>query len=252
MGDGARELEGMVAVVTGSARNIGRATALELAAGGAAVVVNAVRAADLIEEVAAEIKAAGGQAIAVQADVTQPDDAQRLIDAAVSEFGGLDILVSNAALRNNTPFEEMTFENWQNVLAVALNGAFLTAQAAVPHMKARGGGSIIGLGGMAANKGSPGRSHVMASKGGLAAFMRGLAVDLGQHNIRANTIGVGTIDTNREGASSPGGSNNPSIPLGRKGAPQDLADLIRFLAGPRSAYITGQTIQCTGGAYFGV
>ncbi|MEX2641964.1 MAG: SDR family NAD(P)-dependent oxidoreductase, partial [Acetobacterales bacterium] len=246
------ELAGKVAIVTGSARNIGRATAIELARAGASVTINAVKAVDLCEELADEIRSMGGDAIAVPCDVTREEDARYLVEQTVEVHGGLDILVSNAALRNNTPFEEMTFANWTSVLSVALNGAFLTCSAAVPHMIARGGGSIIGLGGMAANKGAPGRSHVMASKGGLAAFMRGLALDLGKHNIRANTIGVGTIDTDREGASSPGGTHMPNIPLGRKGTPQDLANLARFLAGPRAGYITGQTIQCTGGAYFGV
>lgn len=252
MVDQINELEGKVAIVTGSSRNIGRATAEELARAGAAVVINAVQAKDLCEEVAEGIRANGGKAIPVMADVTDPDAVQAMVDAAVKEFGGVDILVANAANRSNTPFEDLTWEMWKQTIDISIHGTFHLAKAVVPALKARGGGSFIGVGGMSSLRGSPGRSHVMAGKMGLNALVRGLALDLAKHNIRANQVVVGTFDTSLE--------NNPSsaqdnvkrvegIPLGRLGKPQDMANLIRFIVGPGAEYITGQTIHSNGGAY---
>ena len=252
MVDQVNELAGKVAIVTGSSRNIGRATAEELARAGGAVVINAVQARDLCEEVAEGIRAAGGKAIPVIADVRDPDAVRAMADAAVREFGGIDILVANAANRSNTPFEALTWEVWKQTIDISIHGAFHLAKAVVPAMKARGGGCIIGVGGMSSLRGSPGRSHVMAGKMGLNAFIRGLALDLAKYHIRANQVVVGTFDTDLE--------NNPSsakgnvkrvdgIPLGRLGLPQDMANLIRFIVGPGASYITGQTIHSNGGAY---
>lgn len=252
MVDLVNELEGKVAIVTGSARNIGRATAEELARAGAAVVVNALQARDLCEEVAAGIVAAGGRAIPVMADVTDPAAVRAMAEVAVKEFGGIDILVCNAANRSNLPFEELDWETWKATIDISIHGAFHLAKAVVPSMKARGGGAIVGVGGMSSTRGTPGRSHVMAAKMGLNAFMRGLALDLAKHNIRANQVVVGSYDTVR--ANNPSSSPVPAgaatnIPLGRKGVPQDLADLIRFMVGPGASYISGQTVHSNGGAY---
>lgn len=252
MVDQMNELEGKVAIVTGSSRNIGRATAEELARAGAAVVINAVQAKDLCDEVAEGIRAKGGKAIPVMADVTDPNAVQAMVDAAVKEFGGVDILVANAANRSNTPFEDLTWEMWKQTIDISIHGTFHLAKAVVPALKARGGGSFIGVGGMSSLRGSPGRSHVMAGKMGLNALVRGLALDLAKYNIRANQVVVGTFDTSLE--------NNPSsaqdnvkrvegIPLGRLGKSQDMANLIRFIVGPGADYITGQTLHSNGGAY---
>jgi len=252
MADLVNELEGKVAIVTGSSRNIGRATAEELARAGAAVVVNAVQAKDLCEEVAEGIRAAGGKAIAVMADVTDPAAVNAMAEAAVREFGGIDILVANAANRSNTPFDDLDWETWKRTIDISIHGTFHLAKAVVPAMKKRGGGCIVGVGGMSSLRGSPGRSHVMAGKMGLNAFIRGLALDLAKDNIRANQVVVGTFDTVRENNPSsapvPSGRET-SIPLGRMGRPQDMADLIRFVVGPAAAYMTGQTIHSNGGAY---
>ena len=250
MVDLVNELDGKVAIVTGSARNIGRATALELARAGAAVVINARQARELCEEVAHEVEAAGGRAIPVVADITDPDAVERMVGAAVDAFGGIDIVVNNAAIRSSKPFEEMDFETFRSVFGAALDGAYHVTHAALPHIVARGGGAIVSVGGLNSYRGAAGRSHVMASKAALGSFTRGLALDLGKHDIRANTVVVGTFDTERAGSSShapPPGSSD--IPLGRKGVPQDMADLIRFLVGPGASYISGQTIHVNGGAY---
>lgn len=255
MVDLVNELAGKVAIVTGSARNIGRATALELARAGAALVINARTSGDLCEEVAHEITSAGGRALPFVADITDADAVDRMVAAARAEFGGIDILVNNAAFRSRVPFVELDDETWHYTLGAGFQGAYLMCKACVPDMIERGGGAIIGVGGVGSYAGQTKRTHAMASKAGLMALMRGLAIDLGQHNIRANNVIVGHYDTEIAGSGSAKTANVDdlsSIPLGCLGTPQDMADLIRFVVGPAAGYITGQTIHCNGGAYMNI
>lgn len=245
------ELAGKVAIVTGSARNIGRATAEELARAGAAVVINALTAQDLVDEVVDGIRATGGQAIGMLADVRDADAVQRMVQAAVDEFGGVDILVHNAASRGNISIEELDFATYFKPIDISINGFFHLAKACLPSMRERGGGAIVGVGGMTSTRGAPGRAHVSAAKMGQAAFVRGLAHDLAQYGIRANNVVVGVFDTDRSGPSSAPASPSAhlKIPLGRKGLPEDLATLVRFVVGPDASYITGESIHCNGGAH---
>lgn len=245
-----RELEGKVAVITGSARNIGRAMAEELASAGAAVVINAVSAGDLCEEVANGIVAAGGKAIPVLADITKQEDVDRLVAETVRVFGGIDILVNNAALRTKIPFPEMTFDDWARLRDVALDGAFRMSLACAPEMIKRGGGSILGIHGMTSYAGAAAGAHKAAVKDGMAGLIRGMAADLGPHGITCNVAVVGRFDTDRASGSGDKTATKISgtIALGRHGVPRDMADLVRFLVGPFSRYITGQTIQVNGGA----
>jgi 3-oxoacyl-[acyl-carrier protein] reductase len=245
------ELADKVAIVTGSARNIGRATALELARGGAALVINARVSKDLCEEVAHEIESAGGRALPFVADINDSDAVERMVEAAKSEFGGVDILVNNAAGRMRKPFVELDMETWHYALGAALQGAFHITKACVPSMIERRGGSIIGVGGLNSYRGQPDRSHSMAAKGGLGGLTRGLAFDLGKYNIRSNFVVVGTFDTDLAGSSSSKtvAPDVSDIPLGRLGVPQDMANLIRFLVGPNASYISGQTIHVNGAAH---
>lgn len=246
------ELEGKVAIVTGSARNIGRATAEELANAGAAVVVNAVQAKDLCEDVAAGIRAKGGNAIGVIADCGDPDDIERLAQAAIDEFGGVDILVHNAAVRNRKSFDDLTRADFQKVIDLSILGCFHLAQATVPSMRARGGGAIIGVGGLNSYLGQKGRSHLMVAKAGLNMYIRGLALDLAADGITANQVVVGPYNT-RDPDSAMSVEEIQAridrVPVGREGLPQDMADLIRFLVGPAGTFITGQTIHSNGGAF---
>jgi len=244
-----RELEGKVAIITGSARNIGRAIAEELASAGAAVTINAVQAEDLCKEVAAGIEAKGGKAIAVRADIRNPDDVARMVDATVEAFGGVDILVNNAAVRKNIDFTELTFANWEAVRSVALDGAFHMSLACVPHIIARGGGAIVGIHGASAYSGSG--ADKSAVKDGLAGMARGMATHLGRHNITSNIAVVGPFDTDRASGSGELKVSNPNlkIPMGRRGVPQDMANLVRFLVGPFARFITGQTIHLNGGSH---
>lgn len=252
MVDLVNELEGKVAIVTGSARNIGRATAEELARAGAALVINAVQAKDLCEQVAEGIRALGGRAIPVIADVRDPQAVQAMADAAVKEFGGIDIVVHNAAVRSNTKLEDMDFETFRRSVETSIHGCFHLAKAVLPSMRERRDGSFIGVGGLNSTRGAPGRAHTMTAKAGLGAFIRGLAYDMAPYGVRANQVVVGTYDTERannpSSAAEPLMRARPDIPLGRKGGPQDLANLIRFLVGPGGDYISGQTIHSNGGA----
>jgi 3-oxoacyl-[acyl-carrier protein] reductase len=242
---------GKVALVTGAGKNIGRTIALDFAARGASVVVNGRSDRAAVDEVVAAINAAGGQAIGCLADVSDPAATAAMIAAAVAAFGGLDILVSNAGLRRQTPFLEMSFAEWREILSVALDGAFILARAAVPHMLGRGGGAIVALSGISTHVGTPNRCHVSASKAGLEGLMRALAMELAPQGITCNTVAPGSVDTVR-GASAgplPAGRGESGIPLGRKAAMAEISAAVRFLAGPEGRYITGQTMHVNGGAF---
>jgi 3-oxoacyl-[acyl-carrier protein] reductase len=246
-----KELAGKVAIVTGAGRNIGRAIALHLAAGGAAVVVNARSNQAEADAVAAEIKAAGGKAIAFLADVADAAAVEAMAQAALKAFGRIDILVNNASLRREKPIDEMSYAEWREIMDATLDSAFHGVHACLPAMK-KNGGTIINIGGMSAHIGSKGRAHVMTAKAGVAGFSRALAHDLGAYHITANCVVPGAIHTTR-----PRTSLNPAHHLthgtisGEPGKPDDVAAMVRFLAGPGGRNVTGQTIHVNGGAFLG-
>jgi 3-oxoacyl-[acyl-carrier protein] reductase len=244
------ELHGKVALVTGAGRNIGRAIALELAAAGAAVVVNARASRADAEATLAAIKSAGGDGAAHLADVTDRQAVDAMVRAAVARFGRLDFLVNNAAVREETPFAEIKPADWQRVLAVVLDGAFHCAQACLPHF-ARAGGSIVNIGGMTAYKGAEGRAHVVAAKAGLAGLTRALALELAPRDITVNCVVPGTIDTVRGLPGAPERpANRQALPaLGRRGSVEEVASAVRFLCGPGARYITGQSLHVNGGGF---
>ena len=244
----AQELQGLVAVVTGSSRNIGRAIALALARGGAAVMVNARSAAQDAAAVVEEIQRAGGRAAVQVANVGEPHDAAALIAAAAAQFGRLDILVNNASVRREMDFADLDYREWRDIMATTLDGAYLCSRAALPHLIAAGSGSIVNIGGLSSHTGAPRRAHVVAAKAGLAGLTRALAHDLAPHNVTVNCVAPGLIDTSRTGP-EPAHHHKLSTPLGRKGTPEEIANLVRFLCGPGARYITGQTIHANGGVY---
>jgi 3-oxoacyl-[acyl-carrier protein] reductase len=248
---GASELAGKVALVTGGARNIGRAISRALAAGGAAVMVNAHSSRGDAEQTVALIRSAGGRAAFHLADVTDAGAVGAMVEAAVREFGRLDILVNNAAIRAETPFGELKVEDWRRVISIVLDGAFLCAQACLPHMIRARGGSVVNIGGMTAHQGAVGRAHVVAAKAGLAGMTRALALELAPHGITVNCVVPGTIETLR---GLPGAPERPARrqglpPVGRRGEPDEIAAAVRFLCGPGSRYITGQSLHVNGGGY---
>lgn len=243
------ELAGKVALVTGGARNIGRCISLSLAAGGATVMVNANTSRTEGEETVAMIKKAGGKAALYIADVTDPKQVAGLVAETVKQFGRIDMVVNNAAIRAETPFEKITLEEWKRVTSIVLDGAFLTTQAALPHLVKAGGGAVVNIGGLTGHKGAIHRSHVVAAKGGLAAMTKAVALDLAPSNITVNCVVPGTVETVR---GLPGAPARPDYrvslpPVGRRGAPEEIAAMVRVLCGPDARYITGQSIHINGG-----
>ena len=241
------ELAGRVALVTGSGRNIGRAIALELAAGGAAVVVNARRSTAEAGAVADEIRASGGRAAVHTGDVSDPAAAAALIDAAVRAFGRLDIVVNNAAVRRETSLADLEYAEWREIVGIILDGAYLCSRAAMRHLAASEAGTIVNIGGLAAHTGAAGRAHVVAAKAGLAGLTRALAHDLAPHGITVNCVSPGLVDTVRDKQPAHHAAHRPL--LGRLGRPQEIASLVRYLCGPNARYITGQTIHANGGTF---
>jgi 3-oxoacyl-[acyl-carrier protein] reductase len=242
------ELAGRVALVTGSARNIGRAIALGLARGGAAVMVTARQSAVEAEAVAEEIRTTGGQASSTIADVGDPAAAAGLIRTTIEQFGRLDILVNNASVRREVDFADLEYAEWRDIMATTLDGAYLCSRAALPYLVASEAGAIVNIGGLSSHSGATRRAHVIAAKAGLVGLTRALAHDLGPHRITVNCVAPGLIDTARVGA-EPAHHAGKVPPVGRKGTPEEIATLVRFLCGPDARYITGQTIHANGGLY---
>lgn len=240
------EFAGKVAVVTGAARNIGRAVALSLASGGANVAVGTRSNLEQARGVVAEIKALGRDADAFAADLADPAQIERMVDAVLTRFGRIDILVLNAAIREHAPIEEISYEDWRRVLATDLDSTFVFTKACLPAMKKAGGGCIVTFAGAMALLGVGGRPHVAAAKHGIVGLTKSLAQDLAPFNIRVNCVSPGQIDTSR----APGdarANRNAQIPLGRKGSPFEIAAMVRSLCGPTGSYMTGQTIHINGG-----
>jgi 3-oxoacyl-[acyl-carrier protein] reductase len=245
-----QELKGRVAVITGAGRSIGRAMALELAAGGAAVVVNVRQNSTEAEAVVKEIEGKGGKAMVALADVVDAAAVNAMAKATLDRFGRIDYLINNVALRQEKGIEHMTFEDWRRITGVVLDGAFLCVKACLEAIKKSDAGSIINVGGLTGAMGAPDRLHVVTAKAGIAGFSRGLAMELSPHQITVNTLVPAML-------AKPGKPNEiPPHPLyrpllGRAAWPEDFAPLARFLVGPGARYITGQTINVNGGTYFG-
>ncbi|MEA2929802.1 MAG: 3-oxoacyl-[acyl-carrier protein] reductase [Hyphomicrobiales bacterium] len=246
-----KELSGRVALVTGAGRNIGRAMAKALASGGAAIVVNVRSNKDEAEQVVREIERDGGRAVVAVADVADEKAVLAMVEDAAKQLGRIDYLINNASLRQERLFEEMTFTEWRNVLGITLDGAFHCAKACLPYLKASGAGAVVNIGGLSAHTGSKHRVHVTAAKLGLVGFTRGLAHDLAKDHVTVNLVAPGTIDTVRKAdAAQPAHHLINNTLTGQRGAPDDVASMVRFLCGPGARYITGQTIHVNGGAYF--
>jgi 3-oxoacyl-[acyl-carrier protein] reductase len=247
---GARELEGKVALVTGGSRNIGRAIVLELAAAGAQIAIITRTDTRAAQAVAKEAQRHGVECRSWIADVTDETAVMRTLAAVARSFGGLDILVNNAAVRTEIEFARMSLQQWHEVLAVTLDGAFLCTRTALPFLTASDAGCIVNIGGLSAYSGAARRAHVVTAKAGLGGFTRALAVELAEHAVTVNLVAPGLIDTARTGAAPHHHATSKTL-LGRSGTPQEVAALVRYLAGPRARYVTGQTLHINGGAWLG-
>ena len=245
------ELAGKVALVTGGARNIGRAIARSLAAGGAAVMVNARTSRAQAAETVAMIEQAGGKAALHIADVTDPAQVRALVEATVKRYGRLDALVNNAAVRMEAAFEEIKLADWRLVMASILDSAFLCSQACLPHLERSGAGTIVNIGGLTGHRGAQGRAHVISAKAGLAGMTKAMALDLAPKSITVNCVVPGTIESERglPGVPERPASRRAPPPLGRRGEPEEVAAMVRMLCGPDARYITGQAIHVNGGGY---
>jgi 3-oxoacyl-[acyl-carrier protein] reductase len=249
----AQELAGKVAIVTGAGRNIGRAIALTLAEGGAAVVVNARSNRAEADAVVREIESSGGRALAHIGDVADAKAVQAMADAATKKFGRIDILVNNAALRREKPFAEMDYAAWREILDVTLDGAFHCVKACLPVLRQSGAGTIVNIGGLSAHTGAANRAHVVTAKAGIVGFTRALAHDLAADGITVNCVVPGLIGTPRpKDKPEPAHHATHGTISGKKGNPEDVAAMVRFLCGPAARYINGQAIHANGGAYLGV
>jgi 3-oxoacyl-[acyl-carrier protein] reductase len=241
-----------VALVTGAGRNIGRAIALALAADGATVVVNVRSSRSEAVAVVHDIVAAGGEAIAWLADVTDRAAVDAMFAAVRERHGRLDVLVNNAAVRAESAFEDTDFEDWRQALAVCLDGAFHCTQAALPLLRRSSQASIVNIGGLTAHAGASHRAHVVTAKAGLVGFTRALASELSPQGITVNCVAPGLIETQRQpGAAPPRHHALHGTLIGRRGLPEEVAAAVRWLAGPEGRFVTGQVVHVNGGAYLG-
>ena len=247
-----RELTGKVAIVTGAGRNIGRAIALALAEGGASVLINARSNRTEAEAVAGEIESAGGKALVHIGDVADAGAVQAMADAAVKQFGRIDCLVNNAALRREKPFADMDYREWREILDVTLDGTFHCVKACLPALREAGAGAIANIGGLSAHTGARDRAHVVTAKAGIIGFTRALAHDLADDGITVNCVVPGLIGTPRpKDRPEPAHHLTHQTITGERGSPDDVAAMVRFLCGPGARYINGQAIHANGGAYLG-
>jgi 3-oxoacyl-[acyl-carrier protein] reductase len=248
------DLNAKVALVTGASSGIGRATAETLAANGARVAINFHPNEAGAEAVRAQITAAGGSALVIQADVTRASEVQSLVEQTVNEFGPIDILVNNAgSLVERLKILELTEERWDQVIDLNLKSAFLCCQAVAASMMERKTGAIVNVSSIAGrNGGALGSIHYSTAKGGVITFTKGLAEELGPFGVCVNAVSPGVIDTPyHEQFSSPEMMKTYAgmIPLGRIGTPAEVARVICFLASDAASYLAGETIEINGGMF---
>jgi 3-oxoacyl-[acyl-carrier protein] reductase len=242
-----KALQDKVAIVTGASRGIGKAIALALAFEGARVAVNYASSSTAAEAVVAEIQAMGAEAIALQADVSKPDQVDGLMAAVMEKWGRVDVLVNNAGITRDTLLLRMNLEDWQAVIDLNLTGVFLCTKAISKIMLKQKSGRIINIASVAGQMGNPGQSNYSAAKAGVIGFTKTVAKELSTRSITVNAVAPGFIETDMtEGLKAD--EILKFIPLGRYGKPDEIAGMVRFLAAdPAAAYITGQTFNVDGG-----
>ncbi len=243
------DLKGKTAFITGSSRGIGRAIALKLASLGAKIGVHCVKNIELANGLLKEIEAAGGEAIVLQGDIADSKSAYEMIEKFTDKFEKIDILVNNAGIVKDCPLAGMEDDAWQNVIDVNLTGTFNMCRAAAKFMMMKRYGRIVNISSFIATKGGRGQSNYVASKAGMEALTRSMAVELGGRGITVNSVCPGAIETDmsKESINSNREKITSIIPLKRLGTPEEVASLVSFLASDEAAYITGESIGVTGG-----
>lgn len=241
-------LDDKVAIITGSSRGIGKAAALALAEQGGKIVVNYASSSGAADEVVAEIVEKGGEAIALQADVSKADQVDALIKNTMDKFGRIDVLVNNAGITRDTLLLRMKPADWQAVIDLNLTGVFLCTRAVSKIMLKQRSGRIINISSVAGLMGNPGQANYSAAKAGVIGFTKTIAKELAPRGVTANAVAPGFIATDMTGDLKNTEEILKFIPLGRYGQPAEVAGLIRFLAAdPAAAYITGQVMNVDGG-----
>ncbi len=251
MSEGVKQLEGKVVLLTGAVRRNGRAMAQALAHEGANIVINTRASKQEAETTVAEIKALGVDAMMYLADITDEKAVENMIEAVISRFGRLDILINNAANRAQSPFLDMSFAQWHSIISIVLDGAFLCSRAALPHMVAAGSGRIVNIGGVSGHAGAIERAHVATAKAGLVGLTKALAVEFAEKGVTVNCVVPGKIGGERPksaGESPPlVGGRGPLV--GRMGTFEEVAAMVLALCLPSAAFVTGQAIHVNGGMY---
>ncbi|MFM6193882.1 MAG: 3-oxoacyl-[acyl-carrier-protein] reductase [Planktothrix sp.] len=243
-----QHLKGQVAIITGGSRGIGRATALALATEGAKVAVNYASSSTAADEVVAEITEAGGEAIAVQGDVSKADQVDALFNKVTETWGRVDILVNNAGITRDTLLLRMKLEDWQAVIDLNLTGVFLCTRVASKMMLKQKSGRIINITSVAGQMGNPGQANYSAAKAGVIGFTKTVAKELASRGVTVNAVAPGFIATDMTKELKNTEEILKFIPLGRYGQAEEVAGMIRFLAAdPAAAYITGQVFNVDGG-----
>ena len=242
-----KPLAGQTAIITGGVRRIGRATALALSQLGAAIVINARSSREEAEAVQQEIMDAGGKAIVCLGDIRDEVFVGQMIDQTIAAFGRLDILVNNASIRADSEFLTLSLAEWKDVSSIILDGAFVCAKAALPHMLKTGAGRIVNVGGVSAHVGAANRAHVVTAKAGLVGLTRALACEFSPRGVTVNCVVPGKIGGKRSATSGKGIDAAPITP--EEGAVEDVAHMIAHLCLPASRYITGQSLHVSGGMF---
>ena len=242
-------LAGQAALVTGAARGIGRTTAIALACAGADVAINYQQSREAAEELAGGLRDGGIKAVAIQGDVAEAGQAQSLVAAAEEALGKISILVNNAGVTRDSLTMRMSEEDFDIVIATSLRGAFLCSKAVARGMMKARGGTIINVSSVIGRRGNPGQANYAAAKAGLIGFTKSLARELAPRNVRVNAIAPGYVITDMT-AGLPDDMKDrilENTPMGRLGTPEEIADVITFLASPAAAFITGAVIPVDGG-----
>lgn len=243
------QLKGKTAVVTGSGRGLGKAIALKLAQNGANIVLNDILSSDSVDATAEEFKAAGYNVVVTKGDVRSAEDVKAMVKAAVDTFGSLDILINNAGITKDKPMLMMSEEDWDIVLDINLKGAFLCTKAAGKIMLKQKSGKIVNIASVAGQYGNNGQANYSASKAGLIGLTKTTAKELGAKGITCNAVAPGLIQSKMTEVLPEDIKQNylKNISLGRFGTPEDVADVVAFLASDDSKYVTGQVIDIDGG-----